>query len=207
MVQSSVTRRFFFASVERTRERGFSFVPAEDQAQIAFLEPFGYQAGPAFAAALPLTIDSIRSRVTSTCHPTSNGRRIYETFTDLSGRFSFTGLGRGRYQITAEGDGQSFDTTSVYAEVSAFGAAPQLFSQDVQLRSLPGKTLPRAGVVSSFSQDVPKRAREALEKSIELSGEGKAEAAVEKILEAIKAFPEYFEAHFNLETAFLKPGV
>jgi hypothetical protein len=62
-------------------------------------------------------------------------------------------------------------------------------------------------VVSSFSQDVPKRAREALEKSIELSGEGKAEAAVEKILEAIKAFPEYFEAHFNLETAFLKPGV
>jgi tetratricopeptide (TPR) repeat protein len=137
---------------------------------------------------------------------TFNGRRIYETFTDLSGRFSFTGLNRGRYQITAEGDGQSFDTTSVYAEVSAFGSAPQLFSQDVHLRSLPGKTLPRAGVVSSFSQDVPRRAREALEKSIELSGQGKAEAAVEKIQEAIKAFPEYFEAHFQLGNHFLRTG-
>ena len=37
---------FFFATAERTRERGFSFVPAEDQAQISFLEPFGYQAVP-----------------------------------------------------------------------------------------------------------------------------------------------------------------
>lgn len=137
---------------------------------------------------------------------TLNGRRIYETFSDLSGRFAFTGLSRGRYQITAEGDGQSFDTTSVYADVSAFGSAPQLFTQDVQLRAIPGKPMQQAGVVSSFYQDVPKRAREALEKSIQLSGEGKAEAAIEKIQEAIKAFPEYFEAHFQLGNQFLKTG-
>lgn len=137
---------------------------------------------------------------------TLNGRRIYETFSDLSGRFSFTGLSRGRYQITAEGDGQSFDTTSVYADVSAFGSAPQLFTQDVQLRALPGKPMQQAGVVSSFYQDVPKRAKEALERSIQLSGEGKAEAAIEKIQEAIKVFPEYFEAHFQLGNQFLKTG-
>ncbi len=46
---------------------------------------------------------------------TYNGRRIYETFTDLSGRFTFTALSRGTYQITAEGDGMSFETTSVSA--------------------------------------------------------------------------------------------
>ncbi|MCM3869240.1 MAG: tetratricopeptide repeat protein [Pyrinomonadaceae bacterium] len=137
---------------------------------------------------------------------TLNGRRIYETFTDLSGRFSFTGLNRGRYQITAEGDGQSFDTTSVYAEVSAFGSAPQLFTQDVQLRAIPGKPMQQAGVVSAFSQDVPKRAREALERSIELTGEGKTQAAIEKIQEALKEFPEYFEAHFQLGNQYLKAG-
>ncbi|HZB43634.1 MAG TPA: TonB-dependent receptor, partial [Pyrinomonadaceae bacterium] len=37
-------KAFFFGSVERTRERGNSFVSADDQAKITFLEPFGYQA-------------------------------------------------------------------------------------------------------------------------------------------------------------------
>jgi tetratricopeptide (TPR) repeat protein len=137
---------------------------------------------------------------------TYNGRRIYETFTDLSGRFSFTGLNRGRYQITAEGDGKSFDTTSIYADVSAFGSAPQLFTQDVQLRSLPGRSLQPAGVVSAFAQEVPKAARQALERAMKLNSEGKAEAAIERMQEAIKSFPEYFEAHFQLGNQFLRTG-
>ena len=37
-------KAFFFGALERTRERGNSFVSADDQAQIAFLEPFGYKA-------------------------------------------------------------------------------------------------------------------------------------------------------------------
>ena len=65
----------------------------------------------------------------------------------------------------------------------------------------------RAGVVSSFSQDVPKRcARGARAIALKLTGEGKAEAAIEKIQEAIKEFPEYFEAHFQLGNQFLKAG-
>ncbi|HEX7177387.1 MAG TPA: TonB-dependent receptor [Pyrinomonadaceae bacterium] len=39
-------KAFFFGSIERTRERGNSFVPAETQAEISFLESFGYQAVP-----------------------------------------------------------------------------------------------------------------------------------------------------------------
>lgn len=39
-------KAFFFGTVERTRERGFSFVPEADQEQIRLLEPFGYQAVP-----------------------------------------------------------------------------------------------------------------------------------------------------------------
>src|ERR1043166_5464136 len=37
-------KAFFFGAIERTRERGNSFVSADDQAQITFLQPFGYQA-------------------------------------------------------------------------------------------------------------------------------------------------------------------
>lgn len=39
-------KAFFFGTLERTRERGNSFVSADDQAQITFLQPFGYQAVP-----------------------------------------------------------------------------------------------------------------------------------------------------------------
>src|SRR5215217_1359565 len=67
--------------------------------------------------------NSVRIRLTF------NGRQIYETFSDLSGRFSFPGLTRGVYQLTAEGDGVNFETTTVYAEVSAFGAGSQGFTQ------------------------------------------------------------------------------
>jgi Carboxypeptidase regulatory-like domain/TonB dependent receptor len=39
-------RAFFFGAVERTRERGNSFVSEADQTSISFLEPFGYEAVP-----------------------------------------------------------------------------------------------------------------------------------------------------------------
>ena len=137
---------------------------------------------------------------------TLSGRRIYETFTDLSGRFSFTGLARGNYQLTAEGDGQTFENTSVYAEVAAFGSAPQLFTQDIQLRPIAGKPVGQMGVVNAFSQDVPKAARQAFERAAKLNGELKTEAAIEQILEAIRIFPEYLEAHLELGNIFLKAG-
>jgi len=137
---------------------------------------------------------------------TFNGRRIYETFTDLSGRFTFAGITAGTYQLTAEGDGQSFVTTSVIAQVSAFGASAQLFTQDVQLRPLPGKALPPRGVVSGFSQPVPKAAQQAFDRAMKLSTESKPEAAIEKMKEAVKEFPEYFEAHLQLGNQLMKSG-
>src|SRR5947209_5902747 len=68
---------------------------------------------------------------------TQSGRPIYETFTDLSGRFNFSGLRAGTYQLTAEGDGQTFETTSVSVEVGTFGGA-QTLTQNIQLRPKAG---------------------------------------------------------------------
>ena len=135
---------------------------------------------------------------------TFNGRPIHETFSDLSGRFSFPGLARGNYQLTAEGDGLTFETTMVYAEVSAFGSGGQSFTQDIQLRPIRHKPAAPPGVVNAFTQELPEAAKEALGAGIKLAEEGNTEAAVESMRKAIKIFPDYFDAHLQLGNVFLK---
>jgi tetratricopeptide (TPR) repeat protein len=134
---------------------------------------------------------------------TFNGRAINETFSDLSGRFSFPGIAGGRYQLTAEGDGVNFETTTVYADVTAFGG-PQTFTQDIQLRPVAHKPAQQAGVVNAFSQAVPEAAQQALALGLKLAAEGKVEQAVEKMRSAIRIFPDYFDAHLQLGNTFLK---
>ena len=134
---------------------------------------------------------------------TFNGRAINETFTDLSGRFSFPGVARGTYQLAAEGDGVNFETTTVYAEISAFGG-PQTFTQDIQLRPIAHKPAQPAGVVNAFTQAVPPAAQEALAAGMKLAEEGKIPEAVEKMHSAIRIFPDYFDAHLQLGNTFLK---
>lgn len=135
---------------------------------------------------------------------TFNGRAIHETFTDLSGRFSFPGVARGNYQLTADGDGVNFETTSVYAEIAAWGSAPQVFTQDIQMRPIARKPAAQAGVINAFTQNVPAPAKDALSAGMKSAEEGKTEDAVENMRKALKIFPDYFEAHLQLGNVFLK---
>ena len=64
----------------------------------------------------------------------------------------------------------------------------------------------RGGVVSGFVQEVPKAARQSLDRAMKLSTEGKPEAAIENLKEAVKEFPEYFEAHLQLGNQLMKSG-
>jgi Tfp pilus assembly protein PilF len=131
---------------------------------------------------------------------TFNGMHIYETFTDMSGRFFFSGVSRGRYQLTAEGDGQTFETTRVDAEVPAFGGAPQVVTQNIQLRLKPSTTVPRAGVTSVEEADpnIPARAREEYQKGMKDAGDNKPEKAVKHFQEAIAAHPQFYSAYVAL---------
>lgn len=135
---------------------------------------------------------------------TFNGRPIHETFTDLSGRFTFPGLKSGTYQLTAEGDGLTFETTAVSADIPAFGGSGQTFTQDVQLRPISHKPNTGPGVVNAFTQNVPAAARQALDAGTKLAGEGKTPEAIENMRKAIQIFPEYFDAHLQLGNVFLK---
>jgi tetratricopeptide (TPR) repeat protein len=135
---------------------------------------------------------------------TFNGRPIHETFTDLSGRFSFPGLKSGTYQLTAEGDGLTFETTAVTADVPAFGASGQAFTQDIQLRPINHKPNTGPGVVNAFTQNVPPAAKQALDAGLKSAEEGKTLAAIENMRKAIQIFPSYFDAHLRLGNTFLK---
>jgi Tfp pilus assembly protein PilF len=137
---------------------------------------------------------------------TFNGMRVYETFTDLSGRFSFSGLRRGTYQLTAEGDGQSFETTRVDADVSAYGSAPQIFTQNIQLRLKVGKSVPPAGVTSveTIDANLPARAREEYEKGSKDAENNKPENAVKHFQEAITIYPQFYSAHVAIAEQYAK---
>jgi tetratricopeptide (TPR) repeat protein len=137
---------------------------------------------------------------------TFNGVPVYETFTDLSGRFSFSGLQRGRYRLTAEGDGQNFETTRVEAEVSAFGAAPQTFTQNIQLRLKAGQPIPPAAVTSVEAVDpnLPAHARAEYDKGIKDAGNNKPENAVKHFQEAIAAHPPFYLAHVAIAEQYVK---
>lgn len=137
---------------------------------------------------------------------TFNGMHVYETFTDLSGRFSFSGLRRGTYQLTAEGDGRTFETTRVTAEVSAYGSAPQTFTENIQLRAKAGKAVPPAALTSVDALDsaVPERARQSYEKGMKQAGDNKPEKALKLFEEAVQAHPQYYAAHIAMAEQYGK---
>ena len=128
---------------------------------------------------------------------TFNGRRMQETFTDLSGRFNFAGLTAGTYQLIAEGDGQTFETTSVRAELTAFGRGAQTFTQNIQLRPKGGGPAPAvAGAVSleELDPDVPERARARYRQGLREAAADRPEQAIKLFQEALAAHPPFYAA-------------
>ncbi len=137
---------------------------------------------------------------------TQGGRRIHETFTDLSGRFSFPGLRGGAYQLTAEGDGRAFETTSVQVEVTSFGGGGQTVTQNIQLRAKADAGLAPAASVAAEALDpsVPERAREKYRQGVKSAADGKAEQAAKLFAEAVAAHERFFAARMALAEQLYK---
>src|SRR5919197_115712 len=128
------------------------------------------------------------------------GRPIYETFTDLSGRFNFPGLRGGTYHLTAEGDDQTFETTSVTVDIAGVGAFAKTVTQNIQLRPKAAAALPPAATVAveEIDPDVPEAAREKYRQGVKSAAEGKAEQAVKLLQEAVKAHDRFYAANLAL---------
>ena len=133
---------------------------------------------------------------------TYNGRRIHETFTDLSGRFNFTGLIAGSYRLTAEGDGMTFETTSVAIEVTTFAQG----TQNIQLRPKAGAVIPSAATVAAeeFDPSVPEAAREKYRQGLKAAASDKPDQALKLFQEALAAHPAFYAAHVVAAEQFSK---
>jgi tetratricopeptide (TPR) repeat protein len=126
-------------------------------------------------------------------------RPVYETFTDLSGRFNFSGLRAGTYQLIAEGDGQTFETTSVTFDIGAFGGA-QTFTQNIQLRAKAGASAQPAATVAAeeIDPEVPDAAKEKYRQGLKSAAAGKPEQAVKLFTEAVGAYERFYAANLAL---------
>ena len=137
---------------------------------------------------------------------TQAGRRIYETFSDLSGRFSFPGLRGGAYELTAEGDGRAFETTSVRVEVASFGGGGQTVTQNIQLRPKAGAAPGPAFAVDAeeIDPEVPDAAKEKFRQGRKSAAEGKPEQAVRAFEEAVRAHASFYAAQMALAEQLAK---
>ena len=145
--------------------------------------------------ALPSGIQPAQSvRVTLT----QSGRPVYETFTDLSGRFNFPGLRSGTYQLTAEGDDQTFETTSVTVDIG--GGLAQTFTQNIQLKPKAGAAAQPAGTVAAEEIDpgVPDSAKEKYRQGLKSAAAGKTEQAVKLFEESLAAHARFYAANLAL---------
>jgi tetratricopeptide (TPR) repeat protein len=107
---------------------------------------------------------------------------------------------RGTYQLKAEGDGQTFETTTVYADITAYGSAPQNFTQNIQLTPKQVKQVPSAGVISvdASEANMPERAMKAYEKAVKSADGNKPDDAIKHLRESIQAHPNFYAAYVLL---------
>jgi Flp pilus assembly protein TadD len=137
------------------------------------------------------------------------GRPVFETFTDLSGRFSFPGLRSGTYQLTAEGDGRTYEATTVSVDVVAFGGGGQTFTQNIQLRAKAGDPAAApAGTIAAEEIDpgVPDAAKEKYRRGLKSAAGEKPGEAVKLLQEALKEHGRFYAAAVALGAQLSKLG-
>lgn len=133
---------------------------------------------------------------------TGNGMTINQTATSNEGDFYFTGLQETSYFIVIS----NADYNAVNERLE-FYVRPDANNpgetRPVEITLVPkgGARAPAASVV--LAQPVPQPARDALARAMRLAKEGKREEAVAAMREAIKIYPDYFDAHFALGNEFM----
>ena len=125
-------------------------------------------------------------------------------YTDNSGRFEFTRLAPGHYQISAEGDRERFEIVTESIEV----VRNQPVFLNLILKEKAQASRPKAGALSATELDsnIPDKARKEFERASSLTGEGKAEQAIAHLRKAIEFYPRYLMAYNDLGAQLLDLG-
>jgi tetratricopeptide (TPR) repeat protein len=132
-----------------------------------------------------------------------NGR-IETYYTDSKGKFLITRLlglkTDAEYRITVEGDGRTFDTTTV--SFKEFG----VYYIPIFLKPHKSPAPQAAGLVDMAEFDVlaPEDARQAYESAMRSLKAGDGDEAVRELERAVKIFPKYFRALNDLGVLYMK---
>jgi len=133
----------------------------------------------------------------------NNGSMVANQRTTEQGRFSFRGMGPGRYVVTIKPFGTNLKEDSKEIEVNNQYSRSDTVM--VEFRLLPDKRFVsnKPNVVGTvFAQEVPPNAERLYKSAIE-NIESKPEQAITDLEEAIKLFPSYFNALAALGKAYV----
>ena len=136
------------------------------------------------------------------------GSSIAQTKTDSSGRFSFSGMPAGRYVVKVLPLGTKFreQTQDVYVTSVARASSDVVYADfylAYERRANTPEIEKTPGVV--FVQDIPKAAKKLFEEAVDQLRKFQ-EKGLNKLEEAVKIFPEYFDALSLLGQEYVKRG-
>ena len=132
-----------------------------------------------------------------------NGALIDQTVANNEGDFFFGNLSDQSYQVTISAPDYNPAAERVeFVRSIGPGEPGETRTIEITLTGRGGVRPPRAGL--NFVQNVPPTARAAYESSLKLAKEGRAPESLAALQEAIKIFPDYFDARFLLANEYVK---
>lgn len=134
---------------------------------------------------------------------TGNGAMINQTVTNNEGDFQFSGLSDNSYHIVISAPDYNPASERIEFVKTANANAPGE-TRTVEISLTPKGNAPVGSSRSTFAQNIPKAAHDALDQGMRFSKEDKPQEAITSLQEAIKQFPDYFDAHFALANEFIK---
>ncbi len=137
------------------------------------------------------------------------GQLRAHTNTESTGRYEFSGLGDGRFTVRVIAFRYDYMDQSESVEINTITSVPGqigngFFTQDFYLQPKKGSLVDiEVGVL--FAQEVPKEAQKVYDSAVKEIAKKKTDDGINKLREAIKLFPNYYQAlSFLGKELFLK---
>ena len=125
-------------------------------------------------------------------------------YTDNQGQFEFRNLAPANYQLEIEADRRKFDAKTEMVQV--FRGAPTVVSIALKEKETTGTNSAGAVSLSEIDRNVPDKAKKEFAKASQLLNEGKREAAMAHLRQAIALYDRYVMARNDLATLLLAEG-
>jgi len=138
---------------------------------------------------------------------TGNGQPINQAVTNNEGDFYFTGLTDPSYNIVISmPDYHPLNERVEFFKHTSPEQPGETRTVEYTLTPKKSDAIPFKSARPAFAQNVPQGARDAMDRAMKLSREGKSGQSIAALREAIKIFLDFFDAHFALANEWMKVG-